>query len=74
MSHRLNEHWDGDQSNEELENWLNNNPNVETWGYNHKVKKRETPNDTFDCEDLSTVYVLYWESEIDPHAVRRMHR
>ncbi|MEM9546615.1 MAG: S8 family serine peptidase, partial [Bacteroidota bacterium] len=35
---------EGDQA---LEKWLNNNPNVESWGYNCHVQKRKTPNDQY---------------------------
>ena len=35
------------EEDQELEKWLNNNPNVESWGYNCYVQKRETPNDQY---------------------------
>ncbi len=30
-----------------LENWLDRNPSVESWGYNYYVHKRETPDDQY---------------------------
>jgi len=35
------------EGNKNLENWLDNNPDVESWGYNYYVHKRTDPNDQY---------------------------
>ena len=36
-----------EEGNKNLENWLDSNPDVESWGYNYYVHKREVPNDQY---------------------------
>lgn len=35
------------EGDKDLEEWLQNNPNVESWAYNYHVQKREEPNDEY---------------------------
>jgi len=36
-----------EEADKNFENWLDRNPNVDSWGYNHYVQKRLTPNDEY---------------------------